>query len=418
MRTRNGIILFFSESVNSLLTMIAGFLIARMLPVAEFGHFTAALSFASIVAIAVDSGMGMLAAKEVARQTPEHREQLDQLYSWRLRVIALACLVAPLIGFAVLPKGPARMILWGLLPGVLLISVADFFCWIFKGAQRAEWSAVLKISTGVVLLMTCLLAVFSPRPLVFLAVAYFVTGAALTLIGRVVLARAMHLLHWVRLPQTFYKQTLPNIYKLGAILILSVAFSRIDVMMVARILGDVPAGLYAAAARIVDAIRLVPMVVYSIYLPAFSALHDQAGALRSAFSGAYGFMFLFGSAIAAVGSYFAYPLLVTVLGERYGGAAGCFRPLVWTSVLLCTNIVMFALLYSRGDHRTPLIGISAAIIIQFVLNVIWLPQYGITGAGWARLIAEIVNAGVLATGIWRSRIFSLARRSAEVSVSA
>src|SRR6185437_11373140 len=127
---KNSFILFFSEGTTAVLTMGTGFLIARFLNVADFGRFTAALAYASIVAVLVDSGMGMLAAKDIAQSGSVDRSELDQLFSWRLWVILLACAAGPLLGWALLPSSAVRRIAAWLIPGVLLLGTTDFFCWI------------------------------------------------------------------------------------------------------------------------------------------------------------------------------------------------------------------------------------------------------------------------------------------------
>ena len=405
--TRSGSIIFISESSSSLVMMIVGFLIARLCAVADFGKFNTALAYATIVAIIVDSGMGMLAAKDIARGTPTSLSQLDQIFSWRLSVIALSCIAGPLIGWALLPSASMRWLAVCLIPASMLLNMNDFFCWVFKGAMRAELCAILQVGSRVMLLALCLIALFSRRQLPLLAAAYGATGLVMSVAGFVIVSRTVHPLRVARLSKTFFSTTLKEIYKLGAILILSVAFSRIDIMLVARLKSEADAGLFSASARIIDGVRLIPMVAYSVYLPIFSALHQQIDALRSTFRIAFDTLVAIGVTIALVASAFAQPLLTHVLGNAYGPAAACFRPMAWSALLLCTNILMFALLYALNDHRTPLIGISTAIVLEVILDLILIPRYGITAAGWIRIIADSANAAIMIAGLMRTRVLTL-----------
>lgn len=409
--TRNSLIFFISESTSAALTLLTGLMIARLLPVAAFGQFTAALAFASIVAVVVDSGMGMLAAKDIAqdlqpagRQAGAGTRRLNQLFSWRLWTIAAACLLL-LFGKRLLP-GQEALLITALTPSVLLIGMTDFFCWMFKGAQRAVWCAGLQVSSRILLLVCAVIALHNAHPLTALLVAYGVAGVGAVVAGLIVAARGLHGLHGVRLPADFFRHTLPGIYKLGAILILSVAFTRVDVMLVARLLGNTSAGLFGAAGRIVDALRLIPMVVYSVYLPIFSMLHDQPEEQRRQFLSGYNVLLLLATALALIGSLAARPLFHTVLGAQYDGAVDCFLPLLWSCVPMFANILIFSLLYANNDHRTPFIAITVALTIEIVLDVLWLPRYGTVGAGWGRLMAEIVNCATLASGLVRRGLVS------------
>ncbi len=403
---KNSFILFFSEGSSAILTMVTGFLIARLFRVADFGKFTSALAFASILGVLVDSGMGMLAAKDIARGGSAERAQLNQLFTWRLWVILVACLLSPALAWIALPAGEVRRIAFWLTPGVLLLTTTDFYCWIFKGAQRALWCGALQVSSRALLLLLCIAALLSPHPMKGLVLAWLVTGAAMTGLGIFVLAHSMHALRFVSLRRSFFEGTLPKVYKLGTILILSVIFSRVDVMMVARFLGNAQAGLFGAAGRIVDALRLIPMVIYSVYLPVFSTYHDRPALLRAHFKVANDFLLVLSVTIALVGCVFALPLFVHILGAQYSGAVACFRPLVWSCVLMFSNILMFSLLYALNNHRKAVIGISGALVIEILLNSFFLRNGGAVVASWARLLAEAFNCTVLGWGLIHTGVLS------------
>jgi O-antigen/teichoic acid export membrane protein len=402
---RNSLILFLSEGTSSVLMMATGFVVARLLNVADFGKFTSALAFASIIAVLVDSGMGMVAAKDIARAAGSHdRDQLNQIFTWRMAVIVVASLATPLAAWILLPGGDVRRLAVGLTPGVLLVGTTDFFCWLFKGAQKAIWCAGLQLTSRLLLLILSVIALAGPRPLTGQLIAYLIAGASMTLLGLYVLGRSMHVLELVRPPAEFFRRTLPDIYKMGAILILSVIFTRADLMLVARFRGDAEAGLFGAAGRILDAVRLIPMVVYSVFLPAFAAAHDQPQRLRSQFKVAHDLLLVLSITIALLGCAFAVPLFRHLLGPQYVDAVACFKPLAWSCVLMFSNILMFSLLYAINAHRSGLIGISGALVVELVLDAAFVPHFGIVAAAWSRLVAECFNFLMMAGGLLRSGV--------------
>lgn len=381
--------------------MLTGFVVARVLSVEAFGQFTAAWAFASLVAIVADSGMGMLAARDVAQETSTGYHQLDELYSWRLWMILAGSVVGPLLGLFLLPSPEARRLAIGLVPGALLLGLADLFCWIFKGALRAGWCAVLQIGSRLLLLTLSIVAVMSSQPLTGLALAYIVSGFTMSALGWLVLARKMKVLHWATLGPTFFTLTLPKIYRIGAIMILSVAFSRVDLLIVSAVTPAAQAGLFAAASRLIDAVRLLPMVACSIYLPTFSSLHDKPEELRSCFKSAFTYLLLASVAIALITTFFAEPILGLLLGTHYVPAAGVLRIMIWSAIPLCTNILMFSLLYALHDHRSAITGISTAICIEIVLDLLFVPHLGIKAAAGIRLLADSINGLILARGVFR-----------------
>lgn len=378
---------------------ITGFVIPRMLNVADFGRFAAALSFAQILAIIVDSGMGQLAAKDIAKGSSHGFSQLNQIFSWRLLVIAAACLLTVPLTRLLFSSPEVRWMAFWLTVGMFFITMTDLFCWIFKGTQQIDWCAGLQITGKSLLLVLCLLALTSAQPISRLLLAYVMAGITMTVLGLYILFRAVHVVRPVKLTPSFFSDTLPNIYKVGGIVILSVMFTRLDMMLVAKYCGDFQSGLYASAVRLIDAARLIPTVILGIYLPVFSAHAHQADALRLKFRRAFGFLFICSTLIALVGSSYAEPLFINVLGSQYRASALYFKPLVWSCVFMFPNMVMFALLYALNDHQTPTLGIVAALGLNVVLNVLFLPRYGPIAAAWARLIGDFFSFAFQARGV-------------------
>src|SRR4051812_30582237 len=173
----NSVILLASESISAALLMAVGLIVARGVEVAGFGRFTAAVAVTSVAAIGVDAGMGMLAAREIARGTPDDRADLNQIFSWRLDVMVLVWAVIPWVARFALPAGEIRRIAFWLAPGVLLIGLTDFFCWLFKGAQLAIWCAALQVTSRALLLGLSVVAVHSAAPVRRLVSAYAFAGA-------------------------------------------------------------------------------------------------------------------------------------------------------------------------------------------------------------------------------------------------
>ena len=416
---RHSMTLFLSESTTAVLILLTGFIIARRCAVGDFGRFSVALAMASIIASIVDSGMGMLAAKQIARDTAAGQDETRQIFSWRLALI-VGVSVAGVLLAATFPSD-RRWLALGLLPGVLLLSLSDFFAWMLKGAQRMRSCAVVQVASRSFLLILCTLACWRPaHPLPRLLGAYAVAGALATLVGLSVLARSALPLRLVLPSRKFFRQTLPNVYKLGIILILGVAFTRVDVMLVAHLGGDTQAGLYGAAGRIVDALRLIPTVAYSVFLPIFSAAHNQPAVLRARFLPAFDGLLILALSVSLIGSLFGRTIVVRLLGARYGAATEPFVPLVWSCVLMFTNMLMFALLYARNNHRVPLLAIALALVVELALIAWGLPRYGVVAAGWARLLAEFTSSAVMAWGLVRSRLvtgFALFLRPALIVAS-
>jgi len=189
----------------------------------------------------------MLGRQEFAQRGTLDRGQLDQIFSLAaVGSCLIACVGAPLAAGFCCRLRTFRRIAYCLNAGVLgLIGTTDFFCWIFKGAQRA---AVVppcsQVTSRAFLLGLSLLAVTGQT-------SHGVPGPSRTSRGRFYGgARACAFwpgpctrFRWVRLPRAVFYGDLARHLQEGAILILSVIFyAGGPSLIVARFQGRRPGG--------------------------------------------------------------------------------------------------------------------------------------------------------------------------------
>ena len=397
------LILFSSQAVNAALSTLVGLVLLRMMTVSDFGRFSAVLALAQILAGCVDSGMGQFVAKEIARSSAYIAAELNQILTWRLLMIAVVCALAPLLARLFLPASYGPLAL-AVIPAVQLLVMTDFFCWIYKGARRPAFCALLQILAPALLLALCVIALTRERQLFYVVAAHAAAGGLAVALGLWLVSRSLYALRLTALPRSFFTQTLPTIYKLGGILVLTMAFSRVDILMVAHICGTVQAGLFGSVGRVLDGLRMIPTAAYGICLPIFSAVSREPQVLRQKFKAAY--LLLLGLALffCLTGFVCGEWLFVQILGPQYAASVPFFKPLVWSGVFMFSNILMFAIFYVLGNHRTPALGMAAGLGIEIVINALFLDRYGTMAAVWARLIAEGVIFSVYAREILRRDI--------------
>jgi O-antigen/teichoic acid export membrane protein len=211
MRYRNAFFLFLAEGYTAFAAAVAGLLTARLLPVAEFGGFSAAFAFAQIISVLVDSGMGALVGKRIARNRVQAISDLDHIFTWRLLMTLAFTLLSPLLAYFFLPTLQMREMAVILTPSIILLTMTDFVSWVFKGTQRVKWCVVLQVGSRTLLLGLCIGALLSGRSLGFLIAAYGIAGALSTIFALYVLAKTTHSVRIRKLPHSFFVEVLPNL---------------------------------------------------------------------------------------------------------------------------------------------------------------------------------------------------------------
>ncbi|MDB6118411.1 MAG: Membrane protein involved in the export of O-antigen and teichoic acid [Verrucomicrobiaceae bacterium] len=188
----------------------------------------------------------------------------------------------------------------------------------------------------------------------------------------------------------------------GAVLVLGQAGTllllRADTVMIQHMRGNVEAGIYGAAVRLSEVVYLFAPLVLTILLPRLSLLLKKQDEERFRALSQKGCELMVAiSLISALCLSIGGPLAVRLL---YGGKYEASIPVL---MVHCLSVIpyfqaewRYAVMVSK-DRASVTAWLSwLAVVVNVVLNLLWIPKYGALGAAWATLIGYTVS-GVAAT---------------------
>lgn len=179
------------------------------------------------------------------------------------------------------------------------------------------------------------------------------------------------------------KQSWPLI--ISAFLI--VIYSRLDQFMIANMLGVHDVGLYSVAIRISDAYIFIPSLIASSFYPMISSersVNNFQAYFSLVFSSA-----LFCGLIVIILSPFVVPVL---FGASYIESITVINVTVFSSMFAVfgSAATNYLIIHRLGYIR--LYRVAVGLIVNFILNIIWIPKYGIVGAAVATLLTQVFSA--------------------------
>jgi O-antigen/teichoic acid export membrane protein len=401
---RNSILAVASEYLAKGMAYGVGLLSARMLNTVEFGRLTAALAFAMVVANLVDSGMGQIAAKRIAASKSIDAFLIPDMFTWRFAVVVCACLLTVLLGSLFLPPASYRIAL-GLTPFCLLMGIVDFAAWTLRGLHRIRAYCAMLLGSRILLLLFSIAALMAVPRIEGMVAAYGAAGLLSCGAALGLLSRDAGIFQMRPLSTAFVRGFLPEVYQYAFIFIASVFMVRIDLMLIAKVCGEADAGLYGCAAFVMDALYLVPMAVYGICLPAFSAARDQPDTLAAMFRGPFFCLVGVSLALALSLPRLALRLFPIFFGARYASSGAYFAVLVWSGVPFYANVLFWALLLIWRDFKTMAISMAVGLMVETAADLLLLQRYGPMAAAWARTVGMTLVCLICAGGVYRLRIF-------------
>lgn len=166
--------------------------------------------------------------------------------------------------------------------------------------------------------------------------------------------------------------------------------------------GNEAVGWYAAANRVVEAGRMLPNAAFGALFPMLAALVDNPPKTRRVFRQATLFLVIYGVGVGGIALIGGKPFVRFVFGEHFEQAGAALVILAWAILPggLRGLITLRLYAYHREWWVNRVTGV--ALIIQLIVGLWLIGEYGITGAAWTIVIAEIVLAGLLFGTAWRS----------------
>jgi O-antigen/teichoic acid export membrane protein len=189
-----------------------------------------------------------------------------------------------------------------------------------------------------------------------------------------------------------------DVWPIGAGIVLSALYFRIDVFLVQLWSGTESVALYNAVFRLVEALRLFPAAVLAVVLPSLVRAGDLRPLARLVVP-------ITGAAIAASAAlWLAAGWLIPLLyGAPYAPAVPAFRILLLSFPLLSLNYALTHQLVGWDGQRVYAALCALALAVNLTLNARLIPRWSIEGAAWATLGTELLLTAGCAVALWRMR---------------
>ena len=193
---------------------------------------------------------------------------------------------------------------------------------------------------------------------------------------------------------TFNKQTAVSLLKDSWPLVFSsvaiVIYMKVDQVMIQEILGSESVGLYSAGIRIVEALYFIPMIVSSSIFPLI-VKRKQISEVKfeKDFQDFMTFMF-FGSLIIIAPIYmYSQEIILLLFGEAFELSYTVTSIYCWILLFTALGVSSSKWLLVHNMQKFAMYRTYLGLVINIVLNYLWIPKYGLEGAAYASLISQI-----------------------------
>ena len=381
---------------EQLLRMVAGLLVgiwvARYLGPEQFGAFSYVLAFTSIVVSLAKLGLDNILIRELINHPEQYNNYLGTAFWLKLIgaifVIILLAFIPPLTSNDTTTNFYIFIISLG-----LIFQSTEVIGFYFESQVLAKIISICKI---IQLTLSSLLKIY-----LLLMQADLIWFVIVTLFDMVSLAISYLIAYHFSKRTYFYLyfnknlafKLLENAWPLIISTILVSIYMRIDQIMIKEILGEYAVGIYSAAIKISECWYCIPILVSSSLFPAIMNAKKISNTLYlQRLQQLYIMMIWIAISIAIIVTLLNEQIVHFLYGTQYETARFILILHIWTNVFVFIGIIGSKWILSENLQIYANYFLIIGIIINFSLNLILIPTYGIIGSAISILISQIVSS--------------------------
>lgn len=367
---------------------------------ASYGIYYAILNFSIILNVILDFGITNFNNKNISQNNHLLTKHFSGLFTLKI-ILAIIYFVILLVTGLLIGYGSQLMKL-------LMVQGFNMFLIVFinylrsnlAGLHLFKTDAVVSVLDRTILIVICFVLLRSgllksPNGEGIMYFVYAQTFAYLvTAIVAFILILNKTMIFKFQWNRAFSMMILKKSLPFAILTLLMSFYNRIDTVMIERMLpdGDVQAGIYAQAFRILDATNMIAFLTAGMLLPIFSRMLKHKESVESLVK-LISTLLLTPAIVIGVGCVFYSEDLMGLLYHIHvAESARIFSLLMLSFIAVATTYIFGALLTANGNMKQLNIMAAFGMVLNISLNIIFIRLFEAYGSAISSMITQFLTA--------------------------
>lgn len=399
---KNTGVLLIAQVIAKFLSFFYIMYTARYLGAAGFGILSFALAFTGMFGVFADLGLSTLTVREVARDKSLASKYLTNIGAMKIILVIITFgLVALIINLLGYPQQTIKVVYLVAL-SVIFNAFSGMFYSIFQAFEKMEYASLGQILSSVLMLGGVILAINQGFSVVGFASLYLIASV-------IILGYSLIILRWkfvnptlietswkMKIDWNFWKPTIKEALPFGLSAVFVTIYFWIDTIMLSLMKGDAVVGLYNAAYRFVYVLLFIPAAYFSSIYPIMSKFYKTSkDSLRFSYEKSLKYILIIAFPIAIGVSFFADKIILLIFKAEFAPSIPALQILVWAVFF---SYLAHATLYTLNSINRQIIYTKItflAMVLNVVLNLIFIPILSFVGASMTTLFTEFIGFSLM-----------------------
>ena len=381
----------FSGQIFSLLvSFFIGAWLARYLGPENYGILSYSIAFSGLFGFIASLGVDGILNRDLIK-FPDKRDELLGT-AFRLKLIGgFIAFTLAIFSIFIFQSDPLVKILAIIFSFSFLLQSINVINFYFQAEVKSEKNVKVVFVSTIISSVLKILAILLGWGIISIVTIY-VLEALWQAIGFIVAYRSfgLKIKMWKfdnKLAKSIFKDSWPLMLASAAGFI----YLRIDQVIIGSLLGSYEVGLYAVAVKLVEVWYFIPGVICASLFPAIiNAKKNSIQMYKKRLKNLYILVLAISILIAIPITLLAKPIIYILFGSSYHESINILRIYTWSSVGLFLGTAISQYLISENRAKVIFWLNFLAMAVNIILNFIFIPILGLSGAAWATLISYLI----------------------------
>ncbi len=383
--------IFSGRLLSKIIGLATLFLLARYLGVELFGQYSLALTFVGFFLYLNDFGVTSVVVRKLVQQSGNESDLVSKAMT--LKILFSVGAVALSLAFAFFLGYPIEIMILIFIFSLSIVpsSITSIFNGVFQARLQNHYAIFSEIVNYAIYLLLILPLIILNASLQLILLAFFLAAIA-SLFASWFFARKFVKISF-KVDVALWKSMVFEGYPFAFALISSSLYSRIDVLMISKMLNDSAVGLYSAGFRLTESLAIIPNSLVIPLFPLMSGMFkNSAKNLDLSYRLGFRYLVVFFLPVAVGGSILAQRIILLVYGPEFASnlASSTLVVLLWSAFVMFLNQISITALNSAMKEKTVMKSYVLGILVNVGLNFFLIPVYGIVGAAITTLVTESI----------------------------
>jgi O-antigen/teichoic acid export membrane protein len=359
----------------------------------QYGNYFALLNLSFLFNIILDFGVNNYNVRQIARHPQLGKKNVIQIVNLRGLLFAAYAFITLIVAFISGYEKADFTILGLLIFNQFLVGMNQYFTSNFKGFHQFKTDAIMSVLDRILMIIFGAILLWGDFLNLEVNIFHFVLAQTLAYAISFIINGLLTLKNGVdprrKWSWKFNRQILKRSLPYALLILLMMMYSRIDSVMLERLVGDHSAADYAKGFRLLDAFNMFALLFASLLLPIFARTIKEKINLSETVEIASKLLLFVGIATSIVVFFFGNELLNFIYDTVSSKTSKSFSYLIFGFLGMTITYVFGTLLTANGSLKQLNILALCSLVLNIVLNFILIPTYEVVGAALATFITQI-----------------------------